>query len=266
MRRRLVVTHTLHYDVHAGRGPHLLLVHGFLSSRAHWLLNLGALSTVTRPVVVELLGHGRSPTPEDAGAYAPDAYVAMFERIRQSLGGEQWYVCGQSLGAALTLRYALEHPDAVIAQVFTNSASALAGPEWTAAVKAGVEAQAQRLREHGRAAIDEHPLNPARNKRLPTHVREALAADIALHSPEGLARTSLYTVPGSSVRERIAENKVPSLLVVGEREDRFARSRAYAEAHMPHLDVVGLDGGHAVNLDRPEEFNATVVSFLGRWP
>ena len=61
----------LYYEVHDGDGPHLLLVHGILCSRALWMPNLEALSTVARPVVVELFGHGRSPSPEDADAYTP---------------------------------------------------------------------------------------------------------------------------------------------------------------------------------------------------
>ena len=62
-----------HYEVHPGRGPHLLLVHGMLSSRAQWLPNLAALAAVCRPVTLELWGHGRSPAPADPAAYHPDA-------------------------------------------------------------------------------------------------------------------------------------------------------------------------------------------------
>ena len=90
----------LHYEVHDGAGPYLLLVHGFLSSRAQWVLNLDALSDVARPVVVEMYGHGRSPSPDDPAIYAPKNYVAEFERIRGELGVERWLVCGQSLGPA----------------------------------------------------------------------------------------------------------------------------------------------------------------------
>ena len=110
-----------HYEVHGTAGPHLLLVHGLLSSREQWTPNLAALTQHYRPVIVELLGHGRSPSPEDPAAYRPEAIVADLERIRSALGVERWLVCGQSLGAALTLRYALRHPERVIAQVFTNS-------------------------------------------------------------------------------------------------------------------------------------------------
>ena len=54
-----------YYEVHPGEGPYALFVHGFLSSRAQWLPNLNQLSTVCRPVVVELFGHGRSTSPAE---------------------------------------------------------------------------------------------------------------------------------------------------------------------------------------------------------
>jgi pimeloyl-ACP methyl ester carboxylesterase len=252
----------LHYDVHPGDGPYLLLVHGFLSSRAQWLPNIGALSAVARPVVVELWGHGRSPSPEDALAYTPEAYGRQFEVIRQDLGVERWLVIGQSLGAAITLRYSLDYAERVIAQAFTNSTSALADENWEPMVRAAMVAQADRLRADGRRAIAEHPLNPARSARLPEDVRAAFESDSLLHDPEGLAMTGLHTIPTSSVRPRVNELSVPTLLVAGERESRFAPHRRFAEAHMPMLEVVGLEGGHAVNIDAADEFNVAVTGFL----
>ena len=102
----------LHHEVHGRAGPFLLLVHGLLSSRAQWRPNLAALTQHFRPVVVELLGHGRSPSPEDLDLYRPSAYVAGFEALRATLGAERWLVCGQSLGAALTLAYVCRCPGA----------------------------------------------------------------------------------------------------------------------------------------------------------
>ena len=255
-------TPPLHCELHAGRGPYCLFVHGYLSSRAQWLPNLDALSQVVQPVVVELYGHGRSPTPGDLGAYEPDAYVAQFENIRLDLGAEQWLICGQSLGAALTLRYALDHPDRITAQVFTNSMSAFATDDWSERIRPAMAAQARMLQEGGRAAVESHPLNPLRSRRLPPDIRLAFENDLALHDPLGLARTGLYTVPGSPVRMRVIENRVPSLLVAGDRERRFADQRSFAEISMPLLRVVQLDAGHAVNLDAPQAFNAAVSEFL----
>lgn len=252
----------LHVEVHAGRGPYLLLVHGILASRAQWMLNLEALAAVSRPVVVELLGHGRSAASQGDGGYRPEGYVAAFESIRTSLGVERWAICGQSLGAALTLRYALDHPQRVLAQVFTNSTSALADAAWVGFVRPAMQALAARLDAQGRAALAELPMHPRRARRLPPSVRDALVADCELHDPRGVARTGLWTVPNSPVRSRIAENRVPTLLVCGERESRFAAHREFARANMPDLEIVGADAGHAVNAEAADVFNAAVARFL----
>jgi pimeloyl-ACP methyl ester carboxylesterase len=252
----------LHYEVHGAGGPYLLLVHGMLSSRAQWLANIPALSSFCRPLVVELFGHGRSPSPEDPAPYSPPGYVEEFERLRQALGVDRWLLCGQSLGAALTLRYTLDHPERVIGQVFTNSMSAMASPGWSDYVRPLMQAQAERLERDGRRAIENHPLNPSRGSRLPAVVRDALVEDCRLHDLRGVAFTGLYTVPDSSVRDRIASNSVPSLLIVGEREERFWEYRLFAEEHMPHLTVAGFDAGHSVNAEVADGFDRAVEDFL----
>ncbi len=156
----------LDYDVHGDRGPFILFVHGLLSSRAQWRPNLDAFLPQYRPVVVELLGHGRSPSPDDPARYTPAGYGEAFERIRSDVGAERWYIVGQSLGASLTLRYALDHPSRVIAQVFTNSSSALADDSFAARVRPAMEGQAEELARLGRAALERHPLNPGRARSL----------------------------------------------------------------------------------------------------
>jgi len=194
----------------------------------------------------------------------PDHYVSEFEAIRRALGADRWFICGQSLGAALTLRYALDRPEAVIAQVFTNSNSALAGSEWAVRVRPIMEAQARRLEAEGRRALDAHPLNPSNGRRLPADVREALAADYELHDPRGVALTGCQTVTNSSVRDREAGNTVPTLMVVGEREKAFQGQALYAERTIAGLDVLRLDAGHAVNAEAAEEFNSGVRGFLAK--
>src|SRR5947208_12125416 len=193
----------LHVEVHEGDGPPALLVHGILSSRAQWMLNIEALQRVCTPVVVELWGHGRSPVPDDAAAFEPDAYVELFDGIRASLGVDRWFVIGQSLGAALTLRYALDRPDRLISHVFTNSSSALAGALWQSRMQATAPDVARRIEEGGADAVAAMPIHPNKAKRLPEPVRTALLADAASITPKAVARALRYTVPSSSVRDRV---------------------------------------------------------------
>jgi pimeloyl-ACP methyl ester carboxylesterase len=255
----------LHYDVHGEAGPHVLLVHGMLSSRAQWMLNLDALiGAGFRPVVTELLGHGRSPTPEDPDAYTPTSYIRYFEEIREAVGAGRWYVIGQSLGAGLTLRYSLVHPGRVIAQAFTNSNSALAGPELFARLRASAGRMIEEVTRRGRAVMEDNRLNPARSRSIPEHVRAALAEDFALHTPLGYALTSAHTTANVSVRDEVGANAVPTLLVAGMREESFRPVVAWARANIPHLEVAETPAGHAVNIQAAEAFNEAVISFFRR--
>jgi len=257
---------TLYTEFHDGNGPHLLLVHGIISGRSHWMRNLTGLKEFTRPIVVELLGHGRSPSPEMIETYHPDWYAAEFERIRAFVGAERWYVCGQSLGASLTLRYSLKHPQRIAAQAFTNSASAFATREWTEENRQRMEAELARMSPTDRSRIDGSPVNPANNTRLPDEVRAALRADMALHNPLGIARTGLGTSPYTSVRNVVTDITVPTLMVVGRFEKAFEENRKYAEQTIPNLETVEADAGHGVNLDDPEGFNNALRGFFAKHP
>lgn len=250
----------LYHEVHGSRGPFLLLVHGILSSRAQWAPNLEALSAFCRPVVVELFGHGRSPSPDDPAAYSLDSYAREFERIRASLGIERWFVCGQSMGAMLTFSYVLAHPDRVPAHVFTNSRSALSEPT----TRKLARFLAERLKKEGRKIIDEFPLHPSRNNHLKPEIKKLLVEEAERIDPLGFANTVLYTSARGSVRDRLKGNQVPTLLVVGRFDRQFEPLVDVARQHLPHLEILVLDGGHAVNLDAPEEFNRAVQEFMAR--
>lgn len=252
----------LHFETHGSVGPHLLLVHGFLMSRAQWLPNLDALSQVCRPVVVELLGHGRSNAPSNAAAYRPDAYVAAFDDIRHSLGAERWWLCGYSLGAGLTIRYALTHPERVFGHAFTNSTSAFADFEQTENWRNGAADAATKIEVGGLHAIERMPVHPRHAKRLPPELYDALMLDAARLDPLGIANTLRYTNPNATIRARIGENTRPSLLVCGSQETRFAPHRNFARSRMPNLSIVDLPVGHGVNMEDAPGFNRALTDFV----
>ena len=249
---------TPYWEVHPGDGPFLLLVHGFLCGRAQWKPNLDALRAVCRPVVVELYGHGRSPSPEDGRVYAPESYVAALDAIRAEIGAASWFVCGASLGAALTIRYALTYPRRVRGHIFTNSMAAFGlgrRPEESAR-------SAERIRIGGMEQVERIPVHPKRARRLPRELHDALLEDARLLDPKGIANTVRYTTPAASVRHDLAANRVPAILACGRFERRFQPHREFVVANMPQLTVVDMDAGHAVNMQATEQFNRAVIDFL----
>jgi 2-succinyl-6-hydroxy-2,4-cyclohexadiene-1-carboxylate synthase len=249
-------------EIHPGTGPYLLLVHGFLTCRAQWMLNIEALSKVARPVVVELWGHGRSPAPESPEAYRPEGYVKIFETIRRRLGVSKWLICGQSLGASLTLRYALDCPGQVMAQVFTNTTSGLRDVPDVKEAEIRTAFFAEKILEQGPTGIERIPVHPRNARWLPPGVKRAILEDCAPLSVLGVANTVRYTNPVCSVRREIHKNKVPALLVCGRLEKRFKSMRDFAERDMPLLTIADLEAGHSVNIDAAEEFNRITTEFF----
>jgi pimeloyl-ACP methyl ester carboxylesterase len=251
----------LYHEVHGTHGPYILLVHGMISSRAQWIPNLEALKAFSRPVIVELFGHGRSPSPDDPDCYTPDNYVNEFELIRCKLGVDRWFLCGQSLGASLTLRYALYYPERIIAQIFTNSQSALSEATWDDALKL----LSQRLEEEGHKLIETLPLHPSHSRHLRPEIKRALIEDATLIDIQGFSYTGLYTVAKCSVRQIIHKNKVPTLLMVGQHDKPFSPYLEFAQQNIPKLEVLVLDGGHAVNIDEADQFNKAAQDFIERF-
>ena len=256
------MTEELSVVVHEGHGPPLLLVHGMLASRAQWMLNLPVLSTVTTPVTIELWGHHFSPSPSNADAYSPANYSRLFETIRERLGFDRWFVGGCSLGGALTMRYALNHPDRVIGQFLTNSSSAFADAATCQKWQASSAASYESLMRGGMTAIKRIPVHPRHAKRLPDEVKNALLDDGESHTVEGIAGTMRWTSPFASVRADLARSTVPSMLLCGSFERRFQPLREFAISNLPNLVVHDLPAGHAVNMEAAEAFNVHVKSFV----
>jgi 2-succinyl-6-hydroxy-2,4-cyclohexadiene-1-carboxylate synthase len=252
----------LHWQTHGGDGPHLLLVHGFLCSQAQWLWNLPALKQVCRPVTVELWGHGRSTSPESGNEYTPEHYVEEFEAIRKQLGAEDWLLLGYSLGAGLTIRYALTHPERTRAHLFTNSTSGLADADQVSAWRQSADASAERILSGGKASMERIPVHPRHARKLPAPLYQALLSDAELLNPLGIANTLRHTNPNVSVRDQVKSNSRPALLLCGERERRFSAHREFAADNMPELEIVDLDAGHGMNMEAHQAFNSAASTFI----
>ena len=253
-----------YYEIHQGNGPYLLLLHGIMSSRAQWALNLAELKKYTTPVVVESWGHGRAPSPEDVSLYSPEAYVDQIEAIRKEIGTETWFICGHSFGATTTLRYALRYPQRVKGQIFTNSTSALVTPDLMEETYQEVATYAATLREHGNDGLEDVFGHPIKATRLPDGAQAALMADAPLLNAAAIANIFQYNMPFSSIAEQVPETAVPTLLVVGKHEKRFEPLREFGEKNIPGLEVVSAAGGHSINIAAADTFNQAVIDFVER--
>ncbi|NIZ14896.1 alpha/beta fold hydrolase [Phaeobacter sp. HF9A] len=252
---------TLAYEAAPDTGlPPLLLVHGLLVSRDIWAPN-AALAHHFRLIRVDLPGHGQSPMPQAPEQTRPDAIVAALDRLRRSLGIAKWHVCGQSFGAGIVLRYALDHPEACMGVVFTNANGALREVETEAQLEARRSLVAD-LRAGGQSALRKLPYHPANARRFPPELRDILSERADATNPEDLARLMQEALPRLSVRERLDRMSAPTLLINGVYEKKFQPTRDWLRETHPGIAITDLPGGHSVNVECPTAFDTAVVTFL----
>ena len=186
------------------------------------------------------------------------------EEIRKKLGADQWFVCGYSISAGITIRYAHTYPERIPAHLFTNSASGLAHAEQVAKWREDAEPGAKNIEAGGLAAIERIAVHPRFARRLPADIHDALLKDAKRLSPVGIANTLRQTTVHASVRDIAASNPRPAQLCHGDKEKRFADAKAWAAQNMAQLSIIDLDAGHAVNMEDSAGFNAAANAFIAR--
>jgi pimeloyl-ACP methyl ester carboxylesterase len=102
----------LHY-LDKGDGPPLLLIHGLAGQMLNFTHSLlGRLARDFRVIVLDRPGSGYSLRPDDA--LAPlSAQARVISRFCQALALQRPVVVGHSLGGAIALALALDHPEQV---------------------------------------------------------------------------------------------------------------------------------------------------------
>jgi pimeloyl-ACP methyl ester carboxylesterase len=165
----------------------------------------------------------------------------------------------------LGFHYCLQHPDRVIAHIFTNSISALTRPEVFDATK-DRDKRIAMIRQFGQAGLQKMPFHPINARRLEPGVRQVLIDAANQVSPEAFIQLTGQTRPHLSVIDRVAEIDIPTLLVNGRWEKRFQPLRDEISTLMPGLQIADIEAGHAVNLEQHDAFNEAVLSFLRRLP
>ena len=96
--------------VRAGSGPPVLLIHGLASSIYTWSEVLPALSREHEVVALDLPGFGGSDQPADLSG---QAYLGVVRQLLDRLQIARATIVGHSLGGAVAVMLAAEHPERV---------------------------------------------------------------------------------------------------------------------------------------------------------
>jgi pyruvate dehydrogenase E2 component (dihydrolipoamide acetyltransferase) len=243
-----------------GEGPPIVFIHGFGGDLNNWQFNQEALAEAHATYALDLPGHGGSskelgPGAGDVGTLAQ----AVLDFLDAKEIGKA-HLVGHSLGGAVALELALDHPDRVSSATLVCSAGL--GPEINMEYIGGfMQAKRRKQLEPVLAMLVADPEMVSREmiedvlkfKRL-DGVEAALNRIIDANFAGGRQALDLTS--------RLGEVRVPVQVIWG-RQDQIIPAR-HAEGLPAKVPVrVFDDAGHMVHMEKAAEVNELLKRFVG---
>lgn len=254
----------LHFE-DQGRGPPLLLLHGWSLSSSVFADELPFLARTRRVVAPDLRGHGRSSA---AGPFSLADLAGDVVELAGRLALDRLALAGWSLGAQVALAsLPLLRPRVAALVLVSGTPRFVAGDGWPHGLPASrLAALARRVGRDPAGAVGGFFEGMFAEEEAGEAVRaraEALRSDIPTPDPAS-ALAGLDLLAREDLRARLPAVDVPTLLIHGERDPicPVGASRAMSAA-IPGARLVELPGaGHAPFLSRPGAFRDALSSFL----
>ena len=226
----------------SGSGPPVILLHGGLGHSGNWGYQVAALVRGGyRAVLIDSRGHGRST--RDARPYTYELMASDVAAVMDALHLEKAGMVGWSDGACTALILASNAPTRVAGVFFfacNMDPSGTKEIEFTPILK---------------RCISRHMKDYARLSATPDQFDEFSDA-------VGLMQR---TQPNYSAND-LAQISVPVAIIHSEHDEFIKREHAeYLARSIPNAEFIYLPGvSHFAPLQRPEQFNAAMLAFLGK--
>jgi pimeloyl-ACP methyl ester carboxylesterase len=233
------------------RGETIICLHGAGGNGGYLSDLLRELAERTSPLAFDQPGHGRSGGLDSLGSI--DRMAAFTRALVQKLGIERPVLFGHSMGGAVALSYALEHPGDVRALVLCSSSACFTVPE-------PLVSHMRRVTEgKERRAFRRDAYSPKTSDEI---VQRGWMEDGKTDPRAGYG--DLLACQRFDVSARLAEIDLPTLTVVGEEEHPPLRKEAesLAATISGARKVVVPDAGHALPLEQPKRLAEAILAFL----
>jgi 2-succinyl-6-hydroxy-2,4-cyclohexadiene-1-carboxylate synthase len=255
--------------VEGGPGRRLVLLHGFTQGPGSWDRVVAGLEGSYEVVRVTLPGHGPAGSAS-AQARMPFEVAAgsVADAVAEVAGPEPATWMGYSLGGRLALRVALDRAELVDSLALLGATAGIEGSRDRAARVEIDERLAAGLERKGVEQFVDGWLNQALFSRLPR--ADAGVEERRMGTVGGLASALRLLGTGAQepVWDRLAEIKVPVLLMAGEHDSKFSAVAFRMAAGIG--DNAGISfvpgAGHAAHLERPQSVVMILNRFLAALP
>jgi len=248
----------IHY-VEAGSGPTVILLHGLGGSSQVWQFNIAALAEKYHVVVPDQIGFGKSDKP--LVNYRIRTYVDFLDQFCKQLKIERASLVGNSMGGWIATAFTAAFPDRVDKLVLVDAAGYKPPKDLDTRTFYGLNPT---TREGMKVLV----AKVFYNKLFLTDaaIDQSIAARLAAGDGYTINSITESIIRGEDFLDDVVKTiKRPTLLIWG-RQDGLV---PLAEGEHFNRDIAGSklvvfdQCGHVPQIEKPAEFNAAVLKFLG---
>ena len=241
-----------------GSGEPVIVLHGFTGS-AEAMAPLADRLDGYRCIAVDLVGHGRSPSPDDLAPYSVETMAVSVASLASGVGDGPCHVIGYSMGGRVALALASAHSEICRSLTLISATAGIADAAERAQRRKADQALADRIASRGIGRfVDEWLAQPMWDSLRASLGPKAWQASIdqRLRSDAtGLANSLRAAGTGSMAPlwDRLADLDVPTLVMCGELDAKFVAIGHEMNDLLPASELVVLaSAGHAAHLEAPD--------------
>jgi pimeloyl-ACP methyl ester carboxylesterase len=241
-----------------GKGPAIVLLHGFLENSSMWKDLIPELSKQNKVIAIDLLGHGNS----DCLGYvhSMELFAETVYAVLKQLKIRKCSLVGHSLGGYVALALAEKHPEKVKGLCLMNSTSNEDSEE-----RKDIRTRANKMAQTNlKNMIQLSISNLFYHENL-----LKFTSEIDFLKQEAL-KTSLqgYLAAQEGMKIRPNRNHIltnatfKKLLIIGEKDPVIDVNISLEEAQKTNSEYVILDGGHMSYVENTKQLLDALQSFL----
>lgn len=248
--------------IQAGDGDTVVLIHGVGMTHTFWRQQIDDLRRDYRVIAYDMLGHGGSSTPP-ANADLAD-YSAQLLALLDALGLDQVHLVGHSMGALVSLEFALTHPERLHSVAALNAVYCRTPDQ-----RKAVEERAASLgsMENWSASI-EHTLERWFGAPAPSYlagVVDDVRASLERVDAAGYARSyRIFATSDTRHKGHLENLAIPALFMTGDGDQNSSPSMSIAMAACTPNGQCEIIAGerHMMSMTAPAKVDAKLRDFF----
>jgi 3-oxoadipate enol-lactonase len=232
----------------------LIFLHGVMGTSEIWKPQVDHFKKQRRTIILDLRGHGQSDKPRKK--YSITQFSDDLHSLMKTLDIEKAISIGHSLGGMTALRFAINYQDMVDKLILVDTT---AKSSFTFGRRLLLSLSKILMDVSYRSFLKTYI---SRYSDLENFNLEE-AVERLSKTPKHVTKSCFSAIARFDVTSELANIRVPTLIIHGEKSSTPVVLAGYMKAHIPNAELVIIEGaGHASPTENPDEIWKAIEKFV----